>query len=241
MNFVKGMKKKMIKVAIAGSDNASRAAAMLRKYAPPDMTITHIETLKPFTHDYDLIINFSTRPGRIAVLLTCTGVKVARVCGSDWHRSILGKELHRAMLWLSGLNIMYASEALKNDVWLKGEVHVNPVNENHFYPRGMPRDKEVCYYVNRGRLTYQPELMPDGATLIDGTVPYEDMPDLLSSHKRYIRHTTHDASPKLPYEALLCGCEVWVNGEKLLIVPEYMLTSYQGPRWIKYILGHCVK
>ena len=239
MNFVKGMKKKMIKVAIAGSDNASRAAAMLQKYTPPDMTITHIETLKPFTKEYDLIINFSTRPGRIAVLLTCTGVKVARVCGSDWHRSILGKELHRAMLWLSGLNIMYASEALKKDVWLSGEVHVNPVNEDHFYPRDVPRDKEVCYYVNRGRAPYHPELMPLGATLIDGTVPYEEMPLLLSRHKRYERNILHNASPKLPYEALLCGCEVYLNGEKLLTVPEYMLTSYQGPRWIKYILDYC--
>ena len=222
-------------VAIAGSDNASRAAAMLQKYTPPDVTITHIETLQPFTTDYDLIINFSTRPGRMLVLRTCSGAKTARVCGSDWHRSKLGKRLHRIMLRLSGFHIMYASEALKKDVGLRGRVHVNPVNESHFYPRDTPRDKEVCYYVNRGRLPYHPELMPEGATLIDGTIPYEEMPMLLSSHKRYERNILHNAAPKLPYEALLCGCEVTVNGERLTTVPKYMLSSYQGPRWIKYI------
>jgi len=225
------------KVAIAGGPgNALRAAKMLKKHAPPEVSVSFIGHLKPFTTGYDLIINFSTRPGRMLVLLTCGGVKVARVCGSNWHRSIIGKRLHRIMLWLSGFHIMYASEELKKDIDLKGEVHVNPVNEDHFYPRDVSRSKDVCYYVRDGLASYRPELMPVGATVIDGTVPYEEMPILLSQHKKYVRNILHNASPKLPYEALLCGCEVVVNDEKLTTVPEYMLTSYQAPRWIKYII-----
>ena len=227
----------MSKIAVAGGPgNALRAAMMLKKHAPPDVSVSFIGHLKPFTTGYDLILNFSTRPGRILMLLTCGGVKVARVCGSDWHRSIIGKRFHRIMLWLSGVHIMYASEDLKKDVGLNGEVHVNPVNEDHFYPRNVPRSKDVCYYVRDGLASYHPELMPVGATVIDGTISYDDMPLLLSAHKKYVRHILHNAAPKLPYEALLCGCEVTVNDERLTEIPDYMTTVYQAPRWIQYIL-----
>ena len=223
-------------IAVAGwIGNPSRASEMLQKYAPEGMTITFIGELKPFTKGYDLILNFFTRPDKMLILLTCSGVKVARVCGSDWYKALLGKRVHRFMLRLLGFNLMYASEELKNEVGLKGEVHVNPVNVDHFYPRDAPRDKEVCYYVGFGRSLYCPEKIPIGATLIDGSIPYEDMPELLSRHKRYVRWTTHDASPKLPYEAFLCGCEVVVNGERLTTVPDYMYSVYQMPRWVEYI------
>lgn len=225
-------------IAIAGSSgNSLRAFKMLKKHAPPGVSVSFIGHLKPFTKGYDLILNFSTRPARILVLLTCGGVKVARICGSDWHRSVIGKRLHRVMLWLSGVHVMYASEALKKDVGLNGEAHVNPVNETHFYPRNVPRSKDVCYYVRAGLASYQPELMPVGATLIDGNISYENMPLVLSAHKKYVQYLLYDAASKLPYEALLCGCEVTVNDELLTKVPEYMLTAYQGPRWIQYILG----
>ncbi len=232
----------MNKIAVAGGlGNASRAAMMLKKHAPPGVSVSFIGHLKPFTKGYDLILNFSTRPGRILVLLTCGGVKVARVCGSDWHRSIIGKRLHRIMLWLSGVHVMYASEDLKKDVRLNGEVYVNPVNEDHFYPRDVPRSKDVCYYVRAGLSSYHPERMPVGATVIDGTVSYDDMPLVLSAHKKYVRYILHNAAPKLPYEALLCGCEVIVNDERLTKIPEYMTTAYQAPRWIQYLLTKTVK
>jgi hypothetical protein len=198
-----------------------------------DAEVTFIGDIQPFTKGYDLIINFDSHPLRLLYLRTCSGKKVTRICGSDWYRAKLGKPIQRMLLYVLRIPIMYASEELFEEVGLKGVLIQNPVNDFHFYPRDVPRDKETCYYVCGGKDIYYPEKRPAGATLLDGSIPYEEMPWVLSQHEWYVRYTTHDAEPKLPIEALLCGCHVLVNGDEITLddVPNYMLSSYQIPKW----------
>jgi hypothetical protein len=218
-----------MKVLISGKGNLERLADMLNKY----LKVEHVPYCKPFIKgDHDAFIVFGMRPKNIIYGSTGPGVKVYRFQGSDYYKS---RPLTKQIVNLCE-NIIFASEKIKQDSGLKGKVLRVPVNTDHFYPRDVPRDKEVCYYIPHKRnITYMANKAPKGATIMDGNIPYEKMPYIFSRHKKYVRWTTHDACPKMPYEALLCGCKVWHNGQQITDIPDYMLPEIELPKWVDYL------
>lgn len=223
-----------MEVLICGAKISSRLCKMLRLYKPEHVWDSR-ERIEPFIKGYDVVVNIGVHPRNIFYLSTCEGVKVNRFQGSDWYRSTIGKRQLKLFLRLFPSKIMYASQQLKEEVRLPGEFIPVPVNTHHFYPRPMPRDKDICYYCPDGKEDiYQLHLAPKNATILNGLTPYDEMPGVYSRYKKYVRNTVHDANPKMPYEALLCGCEVWWNGQQVVEVPDYMLAENTIPRWVKY-------
>lgn len=228
----------MYKIAVSGwQGNPERVNNQLQQLGS-GFNFEFIGYIKPFTRGYDLILNFGSHPLRQFYLWSCSGKKIIRLCGSDWYRAYFGKKIHRLLLRILGFNICYASQQIKEEAGLPGPVLLAPVNTDLFYPRDVSRDLDSCYYALIGgkyENTYLLETMPEGATLIDGSIPQEQLPELLSRHKKYIRNSLYDANPKLPYEALLCGCQVFVNGEELQDIPAEMLPEVALPKWIDFI------
>jgi hypothetical protein len=67
------------------------------------------------------------------------------------------------------------------------------------------------------------------------SVSYEEMPLLYSRHRRLIRMTTHDGSPRMPYEALLSGLDVTWNDVKISNVPPETLMENAIPKLISVL------
>ena len=157
-------------------------------------------------------------------------------------------ELNRSMKKHS-VQVLYASENLRDELSLEGEVAPVPIKDWLFTPEGDRLWKE-----KRDTLFYCPDpyiycawdvdeyisdhgdeqvtilgLPPDAPSIPDypnvmrlPKLPAEEMPKLYRSHKRLIRYTRHDGMPKMIYEAFLCGCEVWWNGSQITNMPDAM-------------------
>lgn len=227
-----------MKIGIFGwKGNPENVLFMLNRYKKENMIFKYGGELKPFIFDYDLILVFGANPVKMIYLLFCSGKKIIRVCGSDWYKARFGKFLTRLFLKLFNYKIMYADKDLMNQIGLKGELLEMPVNCDLFYPRNIERDRDVLFYCPPGKedIYLIDETVNDSFTILNGNTPYIEMPIVYSRHKKLIRNTLFDASPKMPVEALLCGCEVYVNGKKFKNIPNYMLSYYQIPKWINYI------
>lgn len=217
---------------ICGLKVSQRLVDMLKQYDKTN-NYTSTEKIRHGITGYDVVVNFGVHPRNTILLFLCDGIPVNRFQGSDWYNSKIGKKALKSMLCVFPSHLMYASQQLQEDVGLPGTYLPVPVNTRHFYPRPVPRDKDTLYYCPNDEI-YMRSLAPEGATILDGSTPYEDMPFIYSRHKRYVRNTTHDANPKMPYEALLCGCDVWWNGRQVTQVPDEMLPQNAIPKWIKY-------
>jgi len=223
-----------MKVLISGMGNPQNLGKMLEIYG---IDVSYVDRTRPFIKgSFDIFLVFGVRPKNVLYALTGPGKKIWRFQGSDGFKP---RPFIKLLMKIVGGNILYASNGLKREVGLKGEVLATPINTDLFNPvPGVKRDKEVLYYCPGGNEEiYQMDLCPEGATVLDGSIPYENMPEVYSRHQKYIRWTTHDANPKMPFEALLCGCEVWVNGEQIYEVPDFMLMEKVIPLWIKYLLS----
>jgi hypothetical protein len=144
-----------------------------------------------------------------------------------------------------GSRIIYVSEHLKKIVGLEGAVLPIPVNTVLFHPLDIERSKDLLYYVGNGDKLYRPEWIkayiddhPSQKVTVIGQhnkIPYREMPILYNQHKKYVRMTTRDGSPRMVYEALLCGCEVWWNERKITEMPREMNMEYTIPKTIDFI------
>lgn len=229
-----------MKIAVMGwRGNPERAASMLDEKVP----CAYIGEPRGNVKGYDVVLLFGFNPVNLLKLLTCEGVKVVRICGSDWYKpryGVFGRNIAEIIAILGGVKVMYASPELKKEAGIKGEYLPLPINEEMFYDMGLERPHSFCYYLPEGKEdTYgppDPKLLEDkNALILDGSIHYEAMPYVYNRCKKYIRYATHDALPKMPYEALLCGCEVWVNGEQVSYVPEWMRKRVMIPIWVKYL------
>jgi hypothetical protein len=221
-----------MRVLVTGSQNAENLGTMLGYYG---VEVTYERQTRPFMEGlFDVFLVFGVRPRNVLYAITGPGVKVFRFQGSDGFNP---RPFIKQIMRVAPGYILYASEELQKFVGLPGEVLVTPINTRLFreYPE-IERDKEVLYYCPVGREEiYCLESCPENATVLDGSTPYGEMPLVYSRHKKYVRNSAYDANPKMPYEALLCGCEVWMNGERVQSIPQKMLMDYSIPRWIDYM------
>jgi hypothetical protein len=171
------------------------------------------------------------------------GLKIYRPQGTDVHR--MSKFTKRVLTYLHkrGTPILYASEELRSIVGLSGEVFATPIDTSLFYPLDQERHDDVLYYCRNknndiycmNKLNeYELQHPDEQINVITGSIPHHDMNKVYNRHKKYLRWTTHDANPKMPYEAFLSGCESWNNGERVTHVPDYMRMEHAIPQLIAY-------
>jgi len=237
-------------VLITGKGNAKNLGRMLGYYGV-DVTMLYPVPILPIIHkkiirnkaDISLVMGVWKWHWLIRTQML-PGKKIFRVQGSDaYHIKPETKALLTAM-HRSGIPVLYAGKNLRDVISLSGEVIPTPIDTKIFRPlKEVERVKDVLYYCPPSknqiyRLDKLHEYMkahPDESiTIVDGTIPHEKMPILFNQHKKYIRWTTHDANPKMPYEALLCGCKVWHNGQSIKKIPNNMLMENCIPKFISF-------
>lgn len=212
--------------------------------------VTHIVAPSPMPRaDVSIICGINTWKVILKVMIL-PGKKVLRFMGTDGFR-LSSRRLTRFVVHLlawMGVPIVYASKELGDVVGLKGETLITPIDTRIFRPLpDIERDLDVLYYCPEGREEiYRLDLLeeymrahPDeSVTLIDDPVfSPTQMSHLYHQHKKFFRWTTHDANPKMPHEAFMCGCESWENDRQITEVPEFMLMENAIPRWIEYLEG----
>lgn len=247
-------KRKLKKILVVGTVNARILARQLQYYGinvdvmyPPRF----FNPLKLIKYDaiYGIYIQSVWRVLIFAKLLRKK--TILHVVGTD--AVLYSKKFNwKKLFWWLGMCFadlrLYVSDELKNLVRHKGFVLPIPVDTTLFSTKlEAKREYDVLYYCPQGEEDiykrewierYIEEHPNEKVTIINGKVPYEDMPRIYLQHKKYIRMTTHDGNPKMVYEALLCGCEVWWNGKKVDKVPEEMLMENTIPR-IMRLLEDC--
>jgi hypothetical protein len=185
---------------------------------------------------------------RLAKIAKFLGKKfVMHIIGTDAVRYAREKFSLAWYAWLLGLTmssqILYAAENLQRLVGFKGTVLPLPVDTRLFKKQNWKGHKrDIVYYSPNGDPTYRPDWIaqyawdhPDEEITVIGTlgcqkvpanvltIPHLDrsaMPRVYSKHKRLVRMTTHDGTPRMIYEALLCGLEVIWNGKMIESVPS---------------------
>jgi hypothetical protein len=175
------------------------------------------------------------------------GLKIYRVQGTDAYTLTSSTKFVLSQLYKRGTPILYAAKHLENVVGLPGETLPTPINTKLFKDFGLSRAIDILYYCPKDRgvprahtyqlerfRQYQREHPNETTTILWGDTPYAEMPQIYNNHKKYLRWTTHDANPKMPMEAFLCGCEVWVNDKPIRKVPDEMRMEYSIPCWIDY-------
>jgi hypothetical protein len=237
-----------VKVLIAG--NKIRLGPMLNVYGVETLTVPHVplcpwrdHDIHAFAPDISLIFGI-WRWHWILRTQFLPGTKIYRVQGTDAYT------LDAKTRWLLKhlkTPLLYAAKHLQDLVQLPGDTIPTPINTLHFKNYHQPRTKDVLYYCpsDQGtaqttiyemhRLIHYMEQYPKlSVTILNGTTPYKMMPDVYNDHHTYLRWTTHDAHPKMPYEALACGCDVYVNDEQVTEIPDFMRMEHTIPRWIEY-------
>ena len=237
-----------MKILIMGSGNARSLGRMLSYYGV-DVDIIDSIPIIPRKKNADISLVMGVWSAQwLLRMQMLPGRKVYRIQGSDAYKMSSATRNTLRLMMLRGDSILYAADNLTKVVGLPGEVISTPVDTALFYPSEevTDRSKDVLYYCPKGReATYRINKLyeylkaypTEKFTIIDGKVPHKEMPDLYRSHRKYLRWTTHDANPKMPYEALLCGCEVWFNDERITEVPDFMLMENAIPRFISFFEG----
>lgn len=172
------------------------------------------------------------------------GKKIFRAMGTDVHKmDFVTRQVLRFLHKHNRARICYASHALRDKLGLDGEVLPTPIDTTRFYPMGLEREKDVLYYCRKkscdiyrmDRLeAYMREHPNETVTIAEGSIDHLHMNRVYNQHKKYMRWTTHDANPKMIYEALLAGCEVWFNDTQITEIPDVMLMPVNIPKWIDY-------
>ena len=204
---------------------------MLRYYGVDSVTSETVTN--PTKEKFDISITYGAWSSRrvLGSLLLLPGKKIIRLQGSDVYRISSGTKRSLKIAKMMGATLLYASQELKDIIGLDGPVWITPVDTRLFKPAPkMEKEVDVLYYYTKGQEeTYclekfrnQMRETGESFTILNGSVPIEKMPAVYSRHRKYIRYTTHDANPKMPYEAYLCGCESWDNGRRITHLPDYM-------------------
>jgi hypothetical protein len=192
--------------------------------------------------DYDISIVYGAWSSKrvLGSLLLLPGVKIMLIRGTDAYRMSRKTKAALIIAQRLGLRILYAGDNLKKLVGLEGEVWATPVLPQ-FKNLNTERDVDVLFYCNKGwediycldKFKQYIAETGESYTIADGSTPADEMPALYNRHRKYIRFTTHDANPKMPLEAFLCGCESWDNGRQITEVPDFMLMENAVPRLVK--------
>ncbi len=190
---------------------------------------------------------------------------ICHIVGSD--ALVLGEHMDELQLAMKrhSVRLLYASESLRDELRIEGDVAPIPVKEWLFTPEGDRFWKEkrdtlfycpdpyiysawdVDEYIRDHRdeqitvLGMQPDVpsIPDYPNVLRlSLVPSGEMPRVYRSHKRLIRITRHDGMPKMIYEAFLCGCEVWWNGKQITSVPDSMRWREGGRLIAQKVIEH---
>jgi hypothetical protein len=176
------------------------------------------------------------------------GIKIYRVQGTDAYRHTPTTKRILTFLHRRGTPLLYASEQLQTIVGLSGTVIPTPIDTSIFKRLNIQRDKDVLYYCRNKNediyridklREYQQHHPNESVTLLEGAIPHKAMNRVYNRHKKYLRWTTHDANPKMIYEALLCGCEVWFNDDQITTIPDMMYMNVAIPKLITYFERIC--
>lgn len=239
-----------MKLLITGKGNAANLGRMLRYYGIDVTTLYPVPKI-PFIHkkiirnrvDISLVMGI-WRWHWIIRTQMLPGKKIYRVQGSDAYNIKPETKALLKMIHSLGTPILYAGNNLKDIIGLSGTVIPTPIDTKIFKQiEEVERTKDVLYYCpsNKGHiyridklLEYKKNHPNETITIVDGNIPHEKMPIIYNQHKKFIRWTIHDANPKMPYEALLCGCMVWHNDQPISAVPDYMRMENGIPRFISF-------
>lgn len=191
-------------------------------------------------YDATIFVGLFGRRHKLTLALGTLENAFVYIVGSDAY--LLKDDIFKK-LFLRNSRLIYVTEELSELLNIEGSIIPIPIDTNHFIQvENVERDKDVLYY-NPGKEIYRPKWIEnyiknhpnEKITILDGSISYEKMPEIYSQHKKLIRMTTHDGLPKMPYEALLCGCEVWYNGEKITEIPINMKMEHSIPKLIKLL------
>ena len=243
-----------------GTLNAEILAQQLRYYGVDAQTFQNIQG--PFFYKkFDIVYGV----GLLRTLTIFLVKFLRRRClvhavGSDVLAYLNVRGLRRK-LWNLALyvcdEVLYVSEGIQEEMGLeRGKVVPIPIDTRLFRKsecEGQRRD--VLYYCPNPTiyklewiLEYAKKHPNETITILGHNqpsdlpnvkvcpfVPYHKMPMLYNAHRCLIRMTTHDGSPKMPYEALLCGLEVFWNGQRITKVPKEMLMENTIPKLIEIL------
>jgi len=232
----------MMRVLLIGSKNAEILSRMLGYYGVDAEVVRRPPVFdSSYYDDFDasVFVGLFGRRYKLILLLRTIDNCFIYLVGSDVYQ--LMDSMFKGLFLKD--QIIYVSEDLREILDIDGEVIPIPVDTKLFRPiPEIKRDRDLLYY-NPGRPVYRPDWIKqyiqdhpeEEVTVLDGSTPYTEMPRVYNQHKRLIRMTTHDGVPKMPYEALLCGCKVYYNGEEVTEVPDAMLMEKSIPRLIKVL------
>lgn len=231
---------------VGGSNNCSIVSKMLQEnnLFPDEYEIIDYGKAKWFMKE-DIVIFFGCHIIPLLKLITAkANTKIIRFTGTDYHGNFLHKFgiEYILPLFLDSIHVIYCDATLKEGVGIEGALLHSPVNENMFYNmKKKERIIDALVYVAKNEKLFcmnkaqQLKKVYSKVMIIRGDVPYNEMPSLYNNSKRYYRNVLNDASPKSIYEALICGCEVIYNGDKITEIPKHMLSSHEMPKWFIYI------
>lgn len=198
-------------------------------------------------YDAVIIVGCSGSNLRIGEIYSKIGIiknLVAYVVGTDIHR--VGPEgKHSHLPHSKHVHMLYVTDQLKETVGVEGPIIPIPINTKHFYLLKLKRQNDILYYCPPNKPVYCPEWIEqykethpeEKITILTGKTPYQKMPIVYNTHKKLIRMTKSDGYPKMPYEALLCGCEVWWNDKHITEIPSEMRMENTIPKLIEYLEG----
>lgn len=229
-----------MKVLVVG--NGINLSEMLKLYGVESVTERKVAAIHPDV-DFSMIYGAWSDKRVLGSMFLVPGTKIMFFRGTDAYRL---KERTRAALQFTqrlGMRMLYNGENLRDLVGLEGDVWTHPIYTPHFKDLGLDRDIDVLFYCRAGRENiylldkFKEYIAETGETysIVDGSTPREKMPELYNQHKKYVRITSHDSNPKMPYEAFLCGCESWDNGRRIVEVPDYLRMEYAIPRLIRLL------
>lgn len=208
-------------------------------------------------HNYNCCVIvgfFGRRNVGIFTMMALLGVSrpIVYIVGSDALK-IKNSWFFRTMLNLCMFRharLVYVSEHLRDELGINGEIIPIPIDTSLFKViTTAERSEDVLYYCPKGNEelyrrdwidAYMREHPNEKVTILDGFVPYEQMPIVYNTHKKLIRMTTRDGVPKMPYEALLCGCKVEYNGVDITEIPDEMKMEVSIPKLMKILEGGSV-
>lgn len=246
-----------MRVLLIGTLNAEILAQQLRYYGVNAQTSPKIP--HPFFYRrFDIVYGVGLL--RTTTIFSVKFLRkrcVVHAVGSDVLEYV-NAGLLRRKVWNFALQkcdeILYVSKGIQQAMGLeRGKIIPIPI-DTRLFSRSEPesRKRDVLYYCPNPKiyklkwiLKYAKEHPNEKITVLGQnrpisipnvkvcpSVPYHRMPTLYDAHLRLIRMTTHDGFPKMPYEALLCGLEVFWNGQRITKVPKQMLMENTIPQLI---------
>ena len=252
-----------MKVAVVGTGAAKLLTKILTRFGVNAVHIFPLRYPNPFKfRKYDIVLGvYIYTAWRSIISAKIAGCRaITYVIGSDAIRYYKGHHVRASIaLRLSDI-VIYVSPQLRELVGISGPVIPIPIDTQLFKPiKYDGKKRDILYYcpdpntyrlewiLNYARLHPKETITvlalpqrfipanPPQNILFLPLVQHDMMPHIYAMHKRLIRMTTHDGMPKMPYEALLCGLEVWWNGKRVTQIPPEMLPENAIPKLLNYI------